>query len=42
MQPGTEQVAAGYVTYGSSTILVLTIGDGVDGFTSTARSASSS
>ncbi|MGM0690343.1 MAG: class 1 fructose-bisphosphatase [Pseudomonadota bacterium] len=33
MQPGTEQVAAGYVTYGPSTILVLTIGDGVDGFT---------
>ncbi|HHQ69490.1 MAG TPA: class 1 fructose-bisphosphatase [Halothiobacillaceae bacterium] len=33
LKPGTEQVAAGYVTYGPSTILVLTIGDGVDGFT---------
>jgi len=33
LKPGTEQVAAGYVTYGPSTILVLTIGNGVNGFT---------
>ncbi len=33
MQPGTEQVAAGYSVYGPSTQLVLTIGDGVHGFT---------
>ena len=33
LQPGTEQVAAGYVVYGSSTILVYTTGDGVNGFT---------
>jgi fructose-1,6-bisphosphatase I len=30
---GTEQVAAGYVVYGSSTILVYTAGKGVHGFT---------
>jgi len=33
MQPGTAQVAAGYSVYGPSTQLVLTIGDGVHGFT---------
>ncbi len=33
MQKGTEQVAAGYVVYGSSTMLVYTVGRGVHGFT---------
>lgn len=33
LQPGTRQVAAGYVIYGSSTMLVYTTGEGVDGFT---------
>lgn len=33
MQPGRDQVAAGYVIYGSSTILVYTTGHGVHGFT---------
>jgi fructose-1,6-bisphosphatase I len=33
LQPGTQQVAAGYVAYGSSTILVYTTGQGVFGFT---------
>jgi len=33
MQPGTEQVCAGFALYGPSTMLVLTTGDGVDGFT---------
>ncbi|MCX6351194.1 MAG: class 1 fructose-bisphosphatase [Bacteroidetes bacterium] len=33
LQDGTEQVAAGYVIYGSSTILVYTTGHGVNGFT---------
>lgn len=33
MQPGTEQVASGYVLYGSSTMLVYTTGFGVNGFT---------
>ena len=32
-QKGTEQVAAGYVVYGSSTMLVYTTGCGVNGFT---------
>jgi fructose-1,6-bisphosphatase I len=32
LQPGSKQVAAGYVLYGSSTVLVLTLGDGVDMF----------
>lgn len=32
LQPGTQQVAAGYVLYGSSTVFVLTIGLGVDMF----------
>jgi|TARA_B110000093_G_scaffold183044_1_gene231790 fructose-1,6-bisphosphatase I len=33
LQPGTEQVAAGYVLYGSSSMLVYTTGNGVNGFT---------
>ncbi|WKN41696.1 class 1 fructose-bisphosphatase [Tunicatimonas pelagia] len=33
LQPGSAQVAAGYVLYGSSTILVYTTGRGVYGFT---------
>src|SRR5579884_3402723 len=33
LQPGIKQVAAGYVLYGSSTILVYTAGRGVFGFT---------
>jgi fructose-1,6-bisphosphatase I len=33
LQPGTKQVAAGYVIYGSSTMLVYTTGLGVTGFT---------
>lgn len=32
LQSGSEQVAAGYVLYGSSTVLVLTTGNGVDMF----------
>jgi fructose-1,6-bisphosphatase I len=32
LQPGYQQVAAGYVLYGSSTVFVLTIGKGVDMF----------
>jgi fructose-1,6-bisphosphatase I len=33
LQPGVEQVAAGYVLYGSSTVLVVTTGNGVHMFT---------
>jgi len=33
LQPGTEMAAAGYVIYGSSTMLVYTTGKGVNGFT---------
>ncbi len=33
LQPGSNQVAAGYIVYGSSTILVYTAGHGVYGFT---------
>jgi fructose-1,6-bisphosphatase I len=33
LQPGHRQVAAGYVVYGSSTMLVYTTGNGVYGFT---------
>lgn len=33
LQPGKEQVAAGYLLYGSSTMLVYTTGHGVNGFT---------
>ena len=32
MQPGNRQVAAGYIVYGSSTMLVYTTGHGVNGF----------
>ena len=32
-QPGSRQVAAGYVLYGSSTMLVYSVGNGVHGFT---------
>src|SRR5574343_1163557 len=33
LQPGTRQVAAGYTVYGPTTLLVLTVGDGVACFT---------
>ncbi len=33
LQPGTEQVAAGYAIYGPSTLLVLSVGTGVNVFT---------
>lgn len=33
LRPGTEQVAAGYILYGPSTMLVFTTGQGVHGFT---------
>ena len=33
LQPGNKQVAAGYIIYGSSTMLVYTTGNGVHGFT---------
>lgn len=33
LQKGTEQVAAGYIIYGSSTMMVYTTGFGVNGFT---------
>lgn len=33
LQPGTEQLAAGYAIYGPTTVLVLTVGTGVFGFT---------
>jgi fructose-1,6-bisphosphatase I len=33
LQPGTKQICAGYALYGSSTMLVLTTGNGVNGFT---------
>jgi fructose-1,6-bisphosphatase I len=33
LQPGTEQVAAGYAIYGPQTMLMLTLGNGVKGFT---------
>jgi fructose-1,6-bisphosphatase I len=33
LQPGYDQVAAGYIVYGSSTMLVYTTGNGVNGFT---------
>ncbi|NEM98331.1 class 1 fructose-bisphosphatase [Pontibacter burrus] len=33
LQNGTHQVAAGYIIYGSSTMLVYTTGNGVNGFT---------
>ncbi|MDC3336471.1 class 1 fructose-bisphosphatase [Flavobacteriales bacterium] len=33
LQPGIQQVAAGYIIFGSSTMLVYTTGKGVNGFT---------
>lgn len=33
LQPGTRQIAAGYALYGPATLLVLTVGSGVFGFT---------
>ena len=33
LQPGCEQVAAGYALYGPCTLLVLSVGSGVHGFT---------
>jgi len=33
LQPGTEQVCAGYAIYGPATMLVLSVGTGVHGFT---------
>ncbi|MBK6862849.1 MAG: class 1 fructose-bisphosphatase [Ideonella sp.] len=33
LQPGATQVAAGYALYGPTTMLVLTVGNGVSGFT---------
>lgn len=33
LQPGNKQVAAGYIIYGTSTMLVYTTGGGVNGFT---------
>lgn len=33
LQPGTQQVAAGYAVYGPQTMLVITLGNGVIGFT---------
>lgn len=32
LQPGARQIAAGYVLYGSSTVFILTLGNGVDMF----------
>jgi len=33
LQPGNRQVAAGYIIYGTSTMMVYTTGNGVNGFT---------
>lgn len=33
VQPGDKQIAAGYIMYGSSTLMVFTTGNGVQGFT---------
>ena len=33
LQPGTSQVAAGFAVYGPTTVFVITVGDGVYGFT---------
>jgi fructose-1,6-bisphosphatase I len=33
LQPGTKQVCAGYALYGPSSVMVLTTGNGVNGFT---------
>lgn len=42
LQPGTTQVAAGYAIYGPQTMLMLTLGNGVKGFTLIASWAASS
>ena len=33
LQPGRQMVAAGYALYGSATMIVLSTGNGVNGFT---------
>ncbi len=33
LQPGSKQIAAGYIVYGSSTVMVYSVGNGVHGFT---------
>lgn len=33
LQPGRKQVAAGYALYGSATAIVISLGNGVNGFT---------
>lgn len=33
LQPGRQMIAAGYALYGSATMIVLSIGSGVNGFT---------
>jgi fructose-1,6-bisphosphatase I len=33
LQPGSQQIAAGYVVYGPSTVLVYSVGNGAHGFT---------
>jgi fructose-1,6-bisphosphatase I len=33
LQPGTQQICAGYALYGTSTMFVFTVGEGVHGFT---------
>src|SRR6185503_8646003 len=33
LQPGSKQVAAGFAVYGPTTVLIITVGDGVHGFT---------
>lgn len=33
LQPGAQQICSGYAMYGSSTMLVVTVGNGVQGFT---------
>jgi fructose-1,6-bisphosphatase I / sedoheptulose-1,7-bisphosphatase len=33
LQPGSQQVAAGYALYGPTTMMILTVGNGVSGFT---------
>lgn len=38
LKPGTEQICAGYAAYGPSTLLVLSFGEGVDGFSLEAES----
>lgn len=33
LKPGTEQLAAGFALYGSASMIIITVGDGVHGFT---------